>query len=223
MIETIRRSKDVKGLDFPIKIGDSKKSSFRVDIVADDGATWIKVIARNPKALNDIAFGRSNYGAKSILDHAINYSEGANDNQFRFRNPKVNFSIIFSETYRYVIFVSNFQIVFDFANRIDEELENSLRDLNIEVRVDGKAVVHKESQIGDIKLLNLDVTTLMAFVSSLTCESCDWEFDQEILTEQAIRESLSSTKEFLDDLFRGKVETRNLRMKLLYSSIFFRT
>lgn len=89
LIETIRRSKDVKGVDFPVRIGDSKKSSFRVDIVTDDGATWIKVIARNPKALKDIAFGRSNYGAKSILDHAIGYSEGANENQFHFQNPKV--------------------------------------------------------------------------------------------------------------------------------------
>lgn len=88
LTETIRRSKDVRDVDFPARI-DNKKSSFRVDIVADDGATWIKVIARNPKALNDIAFGRSNYGAKSILDHAINYSEGANNNQFRFQNPKV--------------------------------------------------------------------------------------------------------------------------------------
>lgn len=90
LIETIRRSKDVKGVDVPVKIGESKKSLFRVDIVADDGYTWIKVIARNPKALNDIAFGRSNYGAKSILDHAICYSDGANNNQFRFQNPKVN-------------------------------------------------------------------------------------------------------------------------------------
>lgn len=91
LTETIRRSKDVKSVDFPVTVG--KKSSFRVDIVcADNGLniTWIKVIARSPKALNDIAFGRSNYGAKSILDHAISYSEGANDNQFRFQNPKVN-------------------------------------------------------------------------------------------------------------------------------------
>lgn len=43
----------------------------------------------------------------------------------------------------------------------------------------------------------------MAFISSLTCESCNWEFDQNILTEQAVRESLFSTKKFLDDLFQG--------------------
>lgn len=82
-------------------------------------------------------------------------------------------------------------------------MENSLRDLNIEVRINGRAVNHQKSQVVDIKLLNLDVTTLMAFVSSLTCECCDYEFDLEILSQQAVRESLVSTKEFLDDLFQG--------------------
>lgn len=83
-------------------------------------------------------------------------------------------------------------------------MANLLRDLNVQVRINGKAIVHdEEPQIVDIKLLNLDVTSLMAFISSLTCESCNWEFDQNILTEQAVRESLCSTKKFLDDLFQG--------------------
>lgn len=53
--------------------------------------------------------------------------------------------------------------------------------------------------------LNLDVTTMMAFVSALTCESCDWNFTQQILSEQAQRERLASTKAFLDKLFQGNV------------------
>lgn len=57
----------------------------------------------------------------------------------------------------------------------------------------------------NIKTLNLDVTTMMAYISALTCESYDWEFDQQILNEQAMRESLSSTKEFLDKQFEGKL------------------
>lgn len=78
------------------------------------------------------------------------------------------------------------------------------------------AVVHEESQFVDIKLLNVDVTTLMAFVSSLTCESCNWEFDLNILTEQAACESLASTKEFLDNLFQGIQNKSNLdQTKLL--------
>lgn len=89
LIRTIERTKNVQGVDFPIKTAGNNKSTIRIDIVADGGATWIKVIARNPKALNDIAFGRSNYGAKSILDHAICYTDGAKDNQCCYQNPKV--------------------------------------------------------------------------------------------------------------------------------------
>lgn len=116
-----------------------------------------------------------------------------------------------------MFFISQ-QIIFDFANQIDEELESSLGELNIEVRIDGKAVLAShEQEFVDIKTLNLDVTTMMASISSLTCESFDWEFDQSILTEQAIQESLSSTKVFLDELFKGK---RMLELELETLKIF---
>lgn len=45
---------------------------------------------------------------------------------------------------------------------------------------------------------------MMAFVSSLTCESCNFAFDQPILTQQAERESICPTKKYLDKLFQGK-------------------
>lgn len=89
LVKVLEETNDVVGVDFPIKLGGSQKSSIRVDIVANNGKTWIKVIARNPKALNDIALGRSNYGAKSILDHAECYIEAAKDNLQCFQTPKV--------------------------------------------------------------------------------------------------------------------------------------
>lgn len=57
--------------------------------------------------------------------------------------------------------------------------------------------------VPSITTLNLDVTAIMAFVSSLTCESCDYQFTHSVLNEQAAKESISSTKQFLDDLFEG--------------------
>lgn len=76
--------------------------------------------------------------------------------------------------------------------------------MHIEVRVDGKSRCEINEPTGSISTLNLDVTTMMAFVSALTCESCDWQFSQPILSEQAQRERLASTKAFLDRLFLGK-------------------
>lgn len=89
LVQILSQTERVQGVDFPIKTSGNHKSTTRIDIVADGGRTWIKVIARNPKALNDIAFGRSNYGTKSILDHAISYIDGALDNQCCFQNPTV--------------------------------------------------------------------------------------------------------------------------------------
>lgn len=89
LVNILKQTENVLGVDYPIKTGGSNKSTTRIDIVAENGSKWIKVIARNPKALKDIAFGNSNYGTKSIFDHAVNYTEGAKDNQYCFQNPKV--------------------------------------------------------------------------------------------------------------------------------------
>lgn len=50
----------------------------------------------------------------------------------------------------------------------------------------------------------MDVTAMMAYVSSLTCESYDYEFKHNVLNEQAAKEATASTKQFLDDLFKGR-------------------
>lgn len=89
LVNILSKTKDIQGVDVPIKFSGCNKSTARVDIVADDGRTWIKVIARNPKALTDAALGRSNFGTKSILDHGIYYKAMATDNQHYFADPKV--------------------------------------------------------------------------------------------------------------------------------------
>lgn len=80
--------------------------------------------------------------------------------------------------------------------------------MNIEVRVNSQSkneeLVLDTDLMLNITKLNLDVTAMMAYVSSLTCESCDFEFKHTVLNEQAARESLISTKKFLDNLFKGK-------------------
>lgn len=98
----MQETNNVDGVDYPIKFHGSQKSSIRIDIVANNGKTWIKVIARNPKALNDIALGRSNYGAKSILDHASYYIEAAKDNLQCFQTPKVYFNYYKFMRYRLI-------------------------------------------------------------------------------------------------------------------------
>lgn len=84
---------------------------------------------------------------------------------------------------------------------------SSLAEMQILVRVNGK-LQNEPVETGEgnkiITKLNLDVTAMMAFVSNLTCESCDLVFKQSILSDQACRERRNSTKLLLNKLFQGR-------------------
>lgn len=216
LVHILSQTERVQGVDFPIKTSGNHKSTTRIDIVADGGRTWIKVIARNPKALNDIAFGRSNYGTKSILDHANSYIEGALDNQYCFQNPTVGYPTRHQFSLRSSCNHILLQIIFDFANPIDGQLKASLTDLGIEVRINGKSAnCSPPTGDSDIKKLNIDVTTMMAYVSSLTSGSFNWQFNEPLLTEQAIKESTCPIKKYLDDIFEGNTVRRRNQIEWL--------
>lgn len=52
--------------------------------------------------------------------------------------------------------------------------------------------------------LNLDVTTLLAYVSALTNGSANWVYKEPLLTEQAERERASPLKPLLEKILEGK-------------------
>lgn len=95
-VKVLRETNHLQAVDFPVKLPGHRKTIARIDIVSSDGTEWIKVIARNPKALNDVAFGKSNYGSKSILDHGKLYNEIAKGNPQYFQIPKVIFESRYS-------------------------------------------------------------------------------------------------------------------------------
>lgn len=75
------------------------------------------------------------------------------------------------------------------------------------MRINGKCVnASVTSEISEMepRQINLDVTAMMAYCSSLTCESNNWKFKGPILTDQAKREKIASTKTFLLQIFHGK-------------------
>lgn len=75
------------------------------------------------------------------------------------------------------------------------------------MRINGKFVNKTiTSEVSEKKpgKINLDVTAMMAYCSSLTSECNDATFREPILTDQAKREKLCSTKTFLVKLFQGK-------------------
>ncbi|KOB76904.1 Uncharacterized protein OBRU01_04710 [Operophtera brumata] len=73
MVECSRRP-GVIAVSKVFHLDDSTK--LLVDIVSDGGKSWTKVIARNPKSLSALSSGNASYGARSILDQAVDYVDG---------------------------------------------------------------------------------------------------------------------------------------------------
>lgn len=167
-----------------------RENPLRVDIVCDKGMKWVKVVARNTKSLIEAAQGRASYGAKSIVDQADEYVQCAKENLYMFQEPKVTFY---------------------FSNHLDEELHEEILSTGVElITLDNsdtnvsERVPTSEDILDNITTLNLDITTMLAYVSSLTNGSCQWIFKEPILTEQAEKETAVPLKPILEDVFKNR-------------------
>ncbi|KAK3926793.1 UPF0415 protein C7orf25-like protein [Frankliniella fusca] len=191
-----------------------------VDVIADQGQTWIKVVARNPKALSLLSAGEGEYGQRTITDQAKEFVACASQHPFHFKIPKV---------------------AFVFASGIELPLANALQKLGVEVRGDivenetclpsedsefndesnsdqdcenscvvdnRKYSIHNEindnSSFRSEEKLNLDVTAMIAYVSSLTNGGCHFIFKEPLLTQQAEWERERPAKPLLDEAFNGR-------------------
>lgn len=124
------------------------------------------------------------------------------------------------------------RVRFAFAQRIDEQLADELRAAGVEVtlidemraaaadaepadptRTTDDQVVRPRMAVPELNdfeavrrvaTLNLDVTTMLAYISAMTNGSADWEFPEAVLTEQALWERQSPVKAVLDSVFEGE-------------------
>ncbi|XP_014284641.1 UPF0415 protein C7orf25 homolog [Halyomorpha halys] len=172
------------------------KKKIYVDIVSDQRTKWIKVIARNPKALSQISKGEGEYQQKSIVDHAEEYLECAKQNAILFKPPVVEFY---------------------FASGIEIDLAEELSSIGIFVSGNILGVEsenkHKTSELlkiephqlnRDINRLNLDVPTMIAYVSALTNGHADRKVRGKVLSQQAESERKLPVKPILDNIFKEK-------------------
>ena len=73
---------------------DGKVKKICVDIVCDRGQSWLKVVARNPIALDQNCQGGSQFGQRSFTDQVREMVKCAAQNELLFRVPTV--TIIFA-------------------------------------------------------------------------------------------------------------------------------
>nr|XP_046264167.1 UPF0415 protein C7orf25 homolog isoform X2 [Scatophagus argus] len=207
-----------------------------VDVVANEGHTWVKAVGRKAEALHNIWQGRGQYGDKSIIRQAEDFLQASRQQPVLYRHP---------------------HIVFAFYNGVSSPMANRLRDMGISVRGDIVAVntvVMEEGEdeeedeqqeeeeeedkdkqpsdneegeeseltrvdrstvvaslafpvqvhVEECQRVNLDITTLITYVSSLSHGRCHFTFREPVLTEQAAQERHQQVLPQLDAFMQGK-------------------
>ncbi|XP_059489612.1 UPF0415 protein C7orf25 [Neocloeon triangulifer] len=186
-----------------------------VDVVTHKRQIWVKVIARNPRALTQLSAGAGKYGQKSILDQADLFVSCAKKNPVLYCPPKVIFYFSNGIEENLARHLEAKEVIVE-GTRItdcswqeasddeeeDEEEASSSDEENAE-RVSSK-VEKAENNSRTINRLNLDVSTMVAYVSALTNGRNCYQYKQPLLMQQAEWERARPVKPVLDKLFEGK-------------------
>nr|XP_033187543.1 UPF0415 protein C7orf25 homolog [Bombus vancouverensis nearcticus] len=202
-----------------------QKSRLEVDIVCNGGASWIKVIARNARALTMISMGNGEYGQKSVLDQAMSYLRCAKCYPHLYRPPDIVFHFAYgieiplaTRLERMGIIVEGDKMQCEDVKNIDvhdsedrfstwmyslESTEEPLDEYkkNIDSDLD---TLNTSFLKTEINILNLDVSTLLAYVTNMTNGYDHFIYREPLLTQQAEMERERPVKPILEDLFKGK-------------------
>ncbi|KAI8424099.1 hypothetical protein MSG28_002706 [Choristoneura fumiferana] len=192
------------------------ESKLVIDVIHDHGKTWTKVIARNPKSLSALSSGNASYGARSILDQAEDYLECSKLYPCMYQPPKVIFEFVsgieesLSKKLTAIGVVVKGDILPDTCHSLSDEssLSQSSNDEEDSTDDSQPTMLQEMSQCieehPEITTLNLDVTTMMAYISNMTNGHCHYKFKQEVLTQQCEWEAERPVKPILEKIFAGK-------------------
>ncbi|CAB3359262.1 Hypothetical predicted protein [Cloeon dipterum] len=162
-----------------------------VDVVTHKRNQWVKVIARNPRALTQLSAGAGKYGQRSIVDQAEQFVSCSKEHPVLYNPPKV---------------------VFFFSNGIEQNLARHLEARG--VIVEGTRITDSawqgsySDEDDDSDEENLIETNSTGFTGSLTDNHNGsinkLNLDQPLLMQQAEWERKRPVKPVLDELFEGK-------------------
>ncbi|XP_051943954.1 UPF0415 protein C7orf25 homolog [Hippocampus zosterae] len=207
------------------------KRTLVVDVVANGGHTWVKAVGRKAEALHNIWQGRGRYGAKSVIGQAEDFVLASRQQPVQYLHPRVVFAFYngvsspmarrleeMGVAVRGDIVAVNAEQAQGGDDEEEEEAEEGDDD-HEEVtdgeeepeptRVDRGTVVaslafptavHAE----ECGRVNLDITALIAYVSSLSHGRCHLAFREPVLTEQAAQERRWPVLPLLDAFMAGK-------------------
>lgn len=202
-----------------------------VDVVANEGHTWVKAVGRKAEALHNIWQGRGQYGDKSIIRQAEDFLQASRQQPVQYRHPHIVFAFYngvscpmadclrdMGISVRGDIVAVNAMVMEEEEEvEEDEEEEEPAENNNNQqqeeeselTRVDRSTVVASlafpaQVQVEECQRVNLDITTLITYVSSLSHGRCHFTFREPVLTEQAAQERQLQVLPQLDAFMQGK-------------------
>ncbi|XP_053322861.1 UPF0415 protein C7orf25 homolog [Spea bombifrons] len=209
---------------FSFNDGFGEKQTLVVDVVANGGHTWVKAIGRKAEALHNIWLGRGQYGDKSIMQQAEDYLRASCQQPVQYSSPHIIFAFYNSvsnpmaEKLKEMGISVRGDIVAVNPSQDDLPEDNLLSSSEsdddgselLQVgKVDRENIVATVAFPTEIKIevcnrVNLDITTLITYVSALSHGSCHLVFKENVLTEQAAQERQEKVLPLLQSFMEGK-------------------
>ncbi|KAL6040540.1 hypothetical protein STEG23_007605 [Scotinomys teguina] len=200
-----------------------EKQTLVVDVVANGGHTWVKAIGRKAEALHNIWLGRGQYGDKSIIEQAEDFLQASHQQPVQYSNPHIVFAFYNSVSSPMAeklkdmgISVRGDIVAVNSLLNHPEELQLSESESDEEgqellqvTRVDRENVLAHiafptEVKVDVCRRVNLDITTLITYVSAMSYGGCHFIFKEKVLTEQAEQERKEQVLPQLEAFMKDK-------------------
>uniref|UniRef100_A0A3Q1F620 Chromosome 7 open reading frame 25 n=1 Tax=Acanthochromis polyacanthus TaxID=80966 RepID=A0A3Q1F620_9TELE len=194
---------------FTYQDSSGRRRTLVVDVVGNGGHTWVKAVGRKAEALHNIWQGRGQYGDKSIIRQAELFLTASRQQPVHYRHPHVVFAFYngvscpmadrlrdMGVSVRGDIVAVNTVVT---EEEEEEEEEEPAEDSSDEEAAAGLTQVDRGTVVASLafpsnvqaeecRRANLDITTLITYVSSLSHGRCHLAFREPVLTEQAAQE-----------------------------------
>nr|SVE85743.1 EOG090X0CWG [Daphnia pulicaria] len=222
VVEILHQCESPAAVFKPFSLENGPISRIEVDVVSKGGAVWHKAIARKAEALEDISKGRTSCGQKSVIDQASDYIKCARLHPHLFNPPKVVFHFFnsISSTIAVKLGKLGVDVEGDVRPVMEDEFSGSDTSSDWDRDEDDSEDYEEEDEenngmatlphsnhcnmVQQSDKLFLDITCMVAYVSSMTNGGANYRFPKTIYNQQAEWERLSPAKPKLDALFGDK-------------------
>ncbi|XP_053570516.1 UPF0415 protein C7orf25 homolog isoform X2 [Bombina bombina] len=226
IIESAESLEEVIGVLHVFSYNDQfgEKQTLVVDVVANGGHTWVKAIGRKAEALHNIWLGRGQYGDKSVIEQAEDFLQASCQQPVQYSNPHIVFAFYNSVSKPMaeklkdmgisvrgdIVAVNTMQEYPQDENYPSgSESDDDSSELLEVSKVDRENIVASIAFPTEIKVevcnrVNLDITTLITYVSALSHGGCHLIFKEKVLTEQAAQERQEKVLPKLCSFMEGK-------------------